>query len=67
MQKGLDNYQTPAKVEIIATRDLPEAVMFYLPCLRYGGHWTENLEESWQDLTTREVRMYYCITESWVC
>lgn len=43
MQKGLDNYQTPANVEIIATRDLPEAVMFYLPCAGCRGNWTENL------------------------
>lgn len=47
MQKGLDSYQTPAKVEIIATRDLPDAVMIYLPCL--GCNWTENLEKSWRD------------------
>ena len=50
MQKGLDSYQTPAKVEIIATRDLPEAVMFYLSCLGCGGNRTENLEKSWQRL-----------------
>jgi hypothetical protein len=49
MQKGLDSYQTPAKVKIIATRDLPEAVMFYLLCLGCRGNWTENLEKSWQD------------------
>ena len=59
MQKGLDNYQTPANVEIIATPDLPEAVIFYLPCLGCGGNWTENLEKSWQGLTTRVGRMYY--------
>lgn len=49
MQKGLDNYQTPANVEIIATPDLPDAVIFYLPCLGCGGNWTENLEKSWRD------------------
>ena len=57
MQQGLESYQTPARVEIIATRDLPEAVMFYLACPRSEGRWTENLEKSWQDLTTKEVRM----------
>jgi hypothetical protein len=45
MQKGLDSYQTPAKVKIIATRDLPEAVMFYLLCLGCKGNWTENLQK----------------------
>lgn len=56
MQKGLDSYQTPAKVEIIATRDLPDAGMLYLPCPGCGGHRTQILEGFWQAGLDNESR-----------